>query len=119
MGHIGLALTSSLTLSFNAFLLSRAAKGMGVAWDRTAMWRSILGLILAGSFAYGLCLLVNYGQLFTFAQDIWSGRLTLFLDLSLSGAALVLCFGLAAMKVWDLNPQRVKSLVMSRLRRKP
>jgi putative peptidoglycan lipid II flippase len=116
-GHVGLALTSALTLSINAIILSWGLKRFDVRFVAGRFWRSLLWLLAAGAVAVGVMLV---------ARNIMAGWLTFgplklqaAIALAINGGLLVLIFAAAAMAYLRLSPTQLLRQGKSLLRRPP
>jgi len=113
-GHVGLAMTSSLTLTLNALFLLLGTRTSQVRWQTRQALRSVAYLVgaalLSASCQLALCALFEPWLHGTG----WSGRLYLFLFLGLQGLVVVLGFGVAALLHWRLSWTDLRNKILSR-----
>ncbi len=88
IGYVGLALTSSLTLSLNAFILFVIALSLGVRINVRAFSKNIFMLILALSLCLSGKVLFNSLEL-----NFFSGKIQNIFELSISGVMFSLIIG--------------------------
>lgn len=138
-GHVGLALTSSMTLCLNAGILLWGSKRMGAMWDFTELGRQLLWLGIGGSLYLSFSALnpilgvwieqtlgaaqEHLSVLGTVAQERWAQSLRVilpkagdFIFLSLQGLLLLLCFGSAGLRQKAGSWQKFFSLLRRGLR---
>ena len=128
-GHIGLAFTSSLTLSINACILLWGSYRMGVIWQFHVLRRQAAWMITAATIFLGLSLL-NHAVLGLFESimgrmwiligqhDVtWLSRIQELGFLIYNGILVLMVFTLCAMKAYGLGWGDVKRRVpgLSRL----
>jgi putative peptidoglycan lipid II flippase len=117
-GHIGLALTSSFSLSINALLLIFGLRGFDIAWQLRPLIKTIAILSLGTALVY-------FGQKWTsdyigaqLSSMSIHHKLSAALILSVNAALITVVFVPFAMLRFDLRPQQFLQLIKTRGRKK-
>ncbi len=116
-GHVGLALTSSMTLSLNAAILVWGSKRMGADWNLAELKKNGAWLAL-GAAVYLSVSLLNPGLERIIAGFLANWRqIDNLIFLSLHGSLVLLCFGFSALRMRSGSWAAALELGRSSLRR--
>lgn len=117
LGHVGLAATTSLTLTVNVLLLLLGTRSLAIPWNLLRIRRNLLALGASWLFVLVVGRWVVSSAAFLSRSLDLSSRPSCVLELIACGCMMLSIFGLGLAYVWQINPARLLPELKRRLRR--